>query len=287
MTIDTTPRVFQSKEELYENLSVVAEDFKGPGISVIRGLKFSIEEQIELVKALGDIIGWYPNSSSKDLLHKYLENHASNGGLKSSDPDQIILDWHLEHVDYDEYVPLIGGVWNMLKFQCDPEAGKTYFSDSCLAYEMFTKEEQDFLSKCYLTWYDVNGSGPNYAPVVVSHWLSGNPLIRIEITKQVDTQLHKFDGRQPTDEEVHKFKELKNKFHDIIDNYEPHRIVHRWQEGDIVIPDLFRMGHAVTGGFDPSEREFNGFWLFSENPEGRAQEDMPIVWRDEWAKRND
>lgn len=282
MAINTVPIIFNSKEELLKNLEKVVEDYKGLGVSVIRGLKLSKDEQRDLVQTLGDIMNWYPNSQSGETLHKYLENHSSNGGLPGSTNDQVILDWHIEHVDYDGYVPLIGGVWNMLKFECDSESGKTYFFDSNVAYEMLEPQEKDFLNKCYLSWYDINNSGPHYAPAIAPHWLSGKPLIRIEITKGVTPSIDKFDGRNPTEEESQEFLRIKEKLHQIIDHSEEKRIIHRWQEGDVVIPDLHRMAHAVTGGFLPSEREFNGYWLFAKNPEGRKQDDMPLVWRDAW-----
>lgn len=286
MSQTTSPITFSSKEELYENLDKVLDDFRGFGVSVIRGLNLSREEQHQLVQDLGDIIGWFPNNQSVEVLHKYQENHSSNYYLEDSEPDEIILDWHLEHVDYDSYVPLIGGVWNMFNFKANPNSGMTYFLDSCEAYKLFSREEIDFFSKCTLTWSDVNGSGPHYAPVIVSHWLTKNPLIRIEITKEVLPVISEFDGRKPTEEEQLRMLELKSKFHDIVDNNEDLRIIHKWQEGDIVIPDLQRMAHAVTGGFNSSDREFIGVWLFSVNPEGREEEDMPIVWRRSWWEKN-
>lgn len=287
MPLNTTPIEVESKEDLYRNLDKVRADFEGPGIAVIRGIQLSRDEQIQLVRDLGDLIGWYPNNASQEILHKYQENHSASRYLESSGADEVILDWHLEHVDYDSFVPLVGGVWNMFKFTCDSNVGKTYFLDSCEAYKFFTEEEQEFLKKITLVWNDVDGSGPHYAPVVVNHWISGDPLIRIEITKQVDPKISDFEGREATNEEISTFSELKNKFHGIVDWNEDLRIVHRWQQGDIVIPDLYRMAHAVTGGFDPSEREFWGFWLFSKNPENRSQEEMPTVWRDEWARRDE
>lgn len=279
MPVNTTPIEVESKEDLYKNLDKVRANFEGPGIAVIRGIQLSRDEQIQLVKDLGDLIGWYPNNKSRDILHKYQENHSANKYLEYSEPDEVILDWHLEHVDYDSFVPLVGGVWNMFKFTCDSNVGKTYFLDSCEAYKLFTEEEQEFLKKITLVWNDVDGSGPHYAPVVVNHWISGNPLIRIEITKEVNPIISDFDGREATNEEMLRFLELKAKFHDIVDNNEDLRIIHKWQQGDIAIPDLYRMAHAVTGGFDSSEREFWGFWLFSKNPEIEDPEKMPIVWR--------
>lgn len=280
MPIETTPLIFSSKEELEKNFDKVIEEFMGPGICVIRGLSFTKEEQQKLVQTFGDTVGSYPNSSSKNIVHTYLEDHSSSGNKsKITTGDDIMLDWHLEHVDYDSYIPLIGGVWNMFTFKCHPESGKTFFFDSFEAYKLFSPDEIDFLSKCVLTWIDVDDSGPHYAPAIANHWKLNKPLIRIEITERVYVSLFAFDGRTPTEQEQTEYKRLERKFKQIIYDNLDLRIIHRWQEGDIVIPDLFRMAHAVTGGFDPKDRKFNGFWLFAGDLESATESQIPPKWK--------
>jgi alpha-ketoglutarate-dependent taurine dioxygenase len=38
------------------------------------------------------------------------------------------------------------------------------------------------------------------------------------------------------------------------------RVVHKWRQGDIVVPDMYKMCHAVSGGFESKQREFKGIW---------------------------
>jgi alpha-ketoglutarate-dependent taurine dioxygenase len=177
------------------------------------------------------------------------------------------------------YCPIIGGSWNMTKFTADVDSGKTYFFDSSLAYSMLEEEEQAFLSKCHASWYSHSDIGPHFAPAVAPHWISNKKVIRLELSRSIAINLFSFDGRRPTDGESDTFKDLTQKIHDIIENEETCRIVHRWNQGDIVFPDLFRMAHSVTGGFSPEDREFSGMWLFSKDVESESEDPRPVGWR--------
>lgn len=41
---------------------------------------------------------------------------------------------------------------------------------------------------------------------------------------------------------------------------------HLWSEGDLLVVDLERMYHAVSGGFFPDQREFVGYWACPVQP---------------------
>jgi alpha-ketoglutarate-dependent taurine dioxygenase len=263
------PLVFNSKSELYENLDEVVDRFRSDAIVGIRGLRLSEEEQLQLVRDLGDVVGWFPKNS-ENFNHKYIENHSSNRWVEGSTGDQVILDWHLEHVDYDDYIPIVAGVWNMQNFKGSSDNGKTYFIDARKVYELATSEEdKEFLKKSRATWpeeYEKDVYTKCYVDAIQSHWLSEEPQIRLELTHIDEAELHEFNGDTPTEEEKARFKEVALRFSDQIWNNEELRIVHRWEEGDILIPDLFALAHAVTGGFKSEEREFTGFWCYSSSP---------------------
>jgi alpha-ketoglutarate-dependent taurine dioxygenase len=263
------PLIFNSKSELYENLDAIIEKFKSDSIVGIRGLRLSTAEQLQLVRDLGDVVGWFPNNS-ENFSHEYTENHSSNRFVEDSTGDQVILDWHLEHVDYDDYIPIVAGVWNMQNFKGSSDNGKTYFMDARKVYELATSEEdREFLKKSRAMWheeYEKDIKTPCYVDAIQNHWLSGEPQIRLELTNLYRAELHEFNGGNPTEEEKAKFKEVASRFTDQIWNNEDLRIVHRWEEGDILIPDLFALAHAVTGGFKSEEREFTGFWCYSNSP---------------------
>lgn len=273
------PIEYKNLEEVFNDLDNIANRFLETGIIAIRGVKFNEEDHFKLTTSLGDILGWYPNSDSKEILHKYTEDHGHNEGKKGKSGSDVILNWHLEHVDYDYYCPLVAGVWNMWNFKCDPSAGITYFVDSSEVYNLMTEEEKDFLSKSLVVWADLDESGPHRAKAIQPHWKTGKPVIRIEITDGVKLRLESFDGREPTQEEQEKFQKLNSKFFDIVENNEDIRFYHSWKENDIVIPDLWVMAHAVTGGFDSKDRTFTGYWIFSKDPESLEEDEMPLVWR--------
>jgi alpha-ketoglutarate-dependent taurine dioxygenase len=71
-----------------------------------------------------------------------------------------------------------------------------------------------------------------------------------------------YKNEAPSQESLDYFKSLIRKIEKIIMENEDIRIVHNWQQGDLVIPDLFKLAHAVTGGFKPEDREFRGIWAY-------------------------
>ena len=62
---------------------------------------------------------------------------------------------------------------------------------------------------------------------------------------------------------------MKSHEKQIFDNFEydineKKFFIHEWKQGDFVIVDLFKMAHAVYGGFEPEDREFSGFWAYRD-----------------------
>lgn len=271
-----------SKEDLASKLDEILEVQKSESIVGIKGLHLTEEEQLQLVKDLGDRAGWFPNNS-ENFNHKYVENHSSNSSVANSDGDTVVLHWHLEHVDYDEHIPLVAGVWNMRVFNCDKEAGKTYFIDSRKLYKnIYTDEEKEFLRGCRISWeetYHGDTLHKNYANLVQNHWKTGDEQIRIELHQLSSTELYTIFGDTPTEDQKIRFKELTRRFETEVRENEDLRVVHRWEEGDILIPDLFSMAHAVTGGFDPKDREFTGFWCYLSSPSKAGEDKVHPSWR--------
>lgn len=272
------PIVYSSLEELEKDLDKIKNLFFEQSIVLIRGLKLSDIEHLELTKKLGDVIGWSPNSLDS-FIHDYTENHSQN--YISDSPRDIFLDWHLEHIDYDKYVPLVAGVWNMKKFTCSSESGMTYFMDSRKVYnQIFSDSEREFLKACTASWseeyrqFDI--SVDNDAKVVSPHWITGEDQIRVEmIFRPPRVSLLNFDGNNPTPAQSKLFEDLVNRFIEEHYKNEELRMVQKWQEGDILIPDLHCLAHAVTGGFSPDEREFTGLWCYLDDPYSKNAKQHP------------
>jgi alpha-ketoglutarate-dependent taurine dioxygenase len=267
---------YESPEDLSKNLQLVVDTVKDSSIVCIRGLSLTKADQLQLVKDLGDIFSWTPNNETA-FAHEYIENHSRNDSTSNSSATEVILGWHMEHVDYDNYTPLVAGVWNMQKFTCSPDVGMTYFMDSRDVYELiFSEDEKDFLRKSKAQWSAIYPGGrkiTNSANAVAKHWLDGREQLRLEMHQLSSLELSTLNDAEPTLQEKNIFQDLVAKFISEVFNNEDLRIVHKWNQGDILIPDLYALAHAVTGGFSPDEREFTGFWCYREIPEDQIPGD--------------
>jgi alpha-ketoglutarate-dependent taurine dioxygenase len=273
---------YESLEALTQDIEAVASRFRESSIFCIRGLNLSREEQLQFTRNLGDIFNWVP-SNSHDFVAQYIESHSRSPKVPTAAGDEIVVGWHIEHPDFDNYTPLVVGVWNMQKFTCSPNVGMTYFMDSRDVYEtLFSEEEKDFLRKsesCWMEQYEDDQNILNNAKVVARHWIDGRELIRIEMHQLETTKLFKFDGKEPSVEQEEVFQSLVSKFVDEVYKNEELRIVHQWQKGDILVPDLFALIHAVTGGFFPEQREFTGYWCHLGIYSGVGGEKVHPSWR--------
>ena len=72
-----------------------------------------------------------------------------------------------------------------------------------------------------------------------------------------------FEDRKPTKEEFAFFDEIMAKVIDEITHNAERQMWHAWDEGDFVLPDLFRTAHGVRGGMQEGERRFRGNWCFA------------------------
>jgi alpha-ketoglutarate-dependent taurine dioxygenase len=264
----TEPIYLSSYQEILDNLDLIIEKFKNETIVAIRGANLTVDEQSSLTKALGDIVGWFPNNSST-FEQKYQENHERLIDKEKIGKDEVALRYHVEHVDYDVYTPIVAGVWNMLTFTANPEAGKTYFTDTSLIFRQMPEDWQKFLRSCTTRWFESDDSGPFLTKATQKHWLTNEDVIRIDIHQLYTNPgyLYQVDGKAPTEEQTDKFIEIRTYYIDQILNNDQIRLVHKWQQGDLVIPDLFKHAHAATGGFSSSQRNFVGLWVYPSNPE--------------------
>lgn len=258
--IYTQPLQFTSLEEIKNNIDVYYDKFVQDSILVLRNANLSEEDHFTLQKILGDRFGWFPNTSN-GIEDRYRENHAPNGILTEENKDTVVLDWHIEHPFFKN--PIVGALWNMYTFNIDEDRGKTYFLDTRLIYKNMTEDWKNFLDKCVANAYSYNHTNSMHqCKVITPHWITGEPVIRMQLHR-VETgwhDLYSFDGRTPTTEESNKFLQIGNWIINEIINNEDLRIVHKWNKGDIVIPDLYCLAHAITGGFNPKDREFTGLW---------------------------
>jgi alpha-ketoglutarate-dependent taurine dioxygenase len=135
----------------------------------------------------------------------------------------------------------------------------------CQVYKDLPEDSQEFLKKCTGNAYDNNRTEQmlEYNPIGY-HWLTKEPVIRLmfpelEVGKN---DLKFYDGVKATSEQNDKFLKIAKEIHQLVELDDTNRIVHKWQKGDVIIPDLYKGAHAVTGGFNPEDRKFTGIWSF-------------------------
>jgi alpha-ketoglutarate-dependent taurine dioxygenase len=261
------PVEFPGIDKVLENADYYKDKLINESVICFRNANLTERDQFDFAKKIGKLFGFYLINDES----KYIENHERKSEIVSG-PDDIIVEWHVEHTYYVN--PIVASTWNMYNFKTDNENGKTYFVDTNVVFEMLTDDEKQFLLDSRITEPDFikeaqlkNGfaSGTlNFAdnyPIVAEHWLTGKPIIRFTILpKPAIIRLVSYKAEMPTQDEITYFETLIRKIEDIIWNNEDVRIVHKWQQGDLVIPDMFKLAHAVTGGFKPEDREFRGIW---------------------------
>lgn len=269
--INVSPIEFPGVENVINNSEYYKDKLISDSVICFRNANLTEKEQFDFAKRLGKNIGW----SLLDNTSKYIENHVRKSHIVSG-PDDVIVEWHVEHTYYTN--PIVASTWNMYNFKTNPENGKTYFVDTNVIFDMLSNEEQDFLSNSIIAepkfikdaqfeagFVSTHTNLADNYPIIAKHWLTGKPVIRFTILPAPMTvDLVSYKGKFPSQNELKYFQTLIRKIEDIIWNNEDIRIVHRWQQGDLVIPDLFKLSHAVTGGFSPEDREFRGIWGYRD-----------------------
>jgi alpha-ketoglutarate-dependent taurine dioxygenase len=270
--INTEPIMYPGMEELQENIDAYKEKFFNDGVLVFRNANFDKEEHADFNAFIASKFGWFP-AAQNTLQDRtgYTENHSRAIEKGAVGKDEILIKWHQEHPYYQN--PIVGSTWNMTKFKTDPDTGKTFFVDMQKLYESLSEANKEFLNKCKANLVVSQQKEVKVSTKVVQpHWHTKEPVIRSRYVPDGVFFLTHFEDRTPSDEEIQKFKILSAFITNEVLNNEDIRIVHRWEQGDVVIPDLFKMAHAVTGGFDSENREFTGIWGFKD--EVRPQEDL-------------
>jgi alpha-ketoglutarate-dependent taurine dioxygenase len=256
-----------SVEDAISKLSTAVSAFNSNGVLVLRGAKLSLEDQILFTKKLGDIYYWNfsshaPQSTIDTSI--YQGGHSDNLEKEyNQNKDEYVLDWHIEQVYYVH--PILAGVWNMETFTAPAGSGDTRFVDSIELYGLYSEEDRDFLAKSIVVWDKPapHGKGPFYTKVVDAHPISGLPLLRVETDQgsYAMPKLHTYDGEPATQDQIDRLDGLLATLKDNLNNNKAIRYSQHWQQGDLLIVDLFRMYHSVMGGFSAGQRKFTGIGI--------------------------
>lgn len=258
-------------EKFTENIDFYIKMFLDGKVIAFRGANCPAEEQEKIMTILGDKLGWWPNSSnnlnsSEYKSPFYYETHSkSMNNTNTTDKNSLMLGWHLEHVGKLD-VKYCGACWCMNLFKCEPDAGRTFFVDTIKVLESLSKEDQEFLDRCYIKITPFGeeeayeGINAPFYKFLQKHWVLNRLVPRPVLMSSHKTELKMFGESMPTEQEKEKFNKLFDYIVDQVNNNEEIRIVHSWEEGDMLILDVFRLAHAVTGGFVEGERKLDGIF---------------------------
>jgi alpha-ketoglutarate-dependent taurine dioxygenase len=263
--IDIVPINFKSIEEIKNNFDFYKNKFVEDSVIVFRNANLTHEEHIELNKFFGEKFGWINFKSDSGEVDKYIEDHARMKDVLTTKSDEILVFWHIEHAYYKN--PIVAATWNMLVFNTSNDNGQTYFVDSSKLYKNLKNEWKTFLENSLVGVSNFDGDlkFDDYKPVG-THWITNDPVIRLRIDRLggITNKLVSVNDKSPTEEERKVFKDICSWFNNEVITNQEIRMVHKWQKGDLVLTDLFRLAHAVSGGFDPVDRKFVGIWGYIE-----------------------
>lgn len=244
-------------DELKNNFNKYKEIFLDQSIIAFRNANLDFNAQEKIMHLFGDNLSWYPNSSNTNQSDYIEDHHKHMTEDNVLNKNSIMLEWHQEHIA-KENNPYLSGVWNMTLFNCSPDSGKTYFVDMQKFYKNLFKEDKDFLSLCKAK---IQIESQQFIYKLVSkHWLTSEDVLRTYYDDSEDIELFLINEQNPTIDEKNKFKQLSNYIKKEIQFNEEIRMQHIWQQGDLLIPDLFKLAHAVSGGFDKNQRRLEGMF---------------------------
>jgi alpha-ketoglutarate-dependent taurine dioxygenase len=247
---------FPGYDEIKNNFKKYKEIFINNKIIAFRNANIDFNMQTKIMHLFGDNLGWYPNSNNPESSDYIEDHHKHMNNNNINKKDSIMLAWHQEHVATTGK-PLVSGLWNMTLFNCKPDTGKTYFIDMSKFYYSLLKEDQLFLDKCK-AMVNIENSFFIY-DVVSNHWITNEKVLRTYFDDEI-VELIEFDSKKPSEIEKNKFNDLSKYISNEINFNEDIRMQHIWQQGDLLVPDLFKLAHAVSGGFNKNERKLEGMF---------------------------
>ena len=260
-------------QNIFDNIEYYIDLFLEQGILIFKELNPSRQEEWDLMKAFGDRIGWFPNSSVTGKPRSpYLsiedEDHETTFGRyqKPVSADDLFIDWHIENVERENYQT--GALWHMRKFDCDPDSGQTGFINMVKFFDQMDNDWKDFLKTCTVSSLnqadkfgvmrevEFSESLPQ-RHIVVPHYTTQKPIYRPSLSgKEV---LRKVNGAIPLGEEYLLFKQIEEWTINQTVNSPSSQTWFKWNVGDTVIIDLSVMAHAVKGCLlytSPSPRDY-------------------------------
>lgn len=275
----------------------IIDSYKSVGVVAFRRINADETTVSDICAKMSPSAGWvHAAHENVTMSWPYLQDHDGRIDSLESEGrnhrDTTLIEWHVEGVSMK--YPQYGGAWNMFNFKAPAGSGSTGFVDMCQLYEDLSDEERSFfdsatiihfcnwknvptpeMSQAFIdnvlegntTIYSKDGDEyvASYARRAVSpHPSTGRPVLRVCPCRNMyglQDHLLLIDDRLPTEDEREFFASTMNKVIFEISLNPERQMWYDWEEGDLLIVDLFRMAHGVRGGYEPGQRNFQGYWL--------------------------
>lgn len=293
-----SPRTGVSTKNLSVHVDDLVSDYKATGLISLKSLYADHDAVAELCTLLSPHLKWHHYVDDTTFMAwPYKQDHDGRIGVVSdqgrNEPDVTLIEWHIEGVSMQ--YPQWGGAWNMYNFKAPPNSGSTGFVDMAGLYNDLSVDERKFLDSAeiihFCNWtippteeqfgkfmdsvsqgkrIIYSKDGDEYVasfsrPAVERHPAFGMSTLRTcpcHNSFGLQEHLLLVGGRIPSDGERDFFAKTMDKIRWEISENEERQHWYFWDEGDLLIVDLFRLAHGVRAGYEKGQRNFQGYWLF-------------------------
>jgi len=259
-------------------------------------------DPIRLLDAFAQELSWTPHPAQPDGSLSgswgYLQQYDDVLAEREVDVSEDLIQWHIEGIS--KLRTQAAAAWFMYKFSAAPGTGSTGFVDMSKLLDKMPDNFREIAERAATVHYppfpstteDIEsfrtqrdnlrnvlavpaGDGRDVLAfprqVVEHHPDFGFDVLRLCPCREwfgCQHHIYSIDGERPEANDLDLFFRMQDWVNREIVSVKENQIFWDWAEGDVVIPDLFRMAHGVRGGFTPGQRYFQGYWAF---PVGVAQ----------------
>jgi len=240
-------------------------------------------------------ISWYieadENSTEIDLIQWHLEGVS----LRNSQRASI---WHMYHFTAEKGTGNTGFVDMQMIVDQLPEHYKSFLESATIIHfpnwqhqpDSFDEFRSTFQSKVDhgrdVVW---TADGPTYVASFARKAIeinpnTGKPTLRVCpccVANGPQDFVTRVNGHPASETDRALFREIFQWVKENVERTESNQIWWAWEQGDAVIPDLYRMAHGVKAGFEPGQRSFWGYWCY---PFGTPAEPSDTISEEEYGK---
>jgi alpha-ketoglutarate-dependent taurine dioxygenase len=313
----------KTKDEIVENSKYYFSVFSDIGMVGFRGQKFDDDDCVDILLSISQNAHWSPVHDSRRGTWKYVQNHDRQVSSIIRDDvnsdDKLLIQWHMEGSSKKMTQHAAG--WNMRHFKCSDESGTTGFVDMSKLIHKIPEKYIDLINNAEVIHIPIlygspenpsefmeqfreksklkNGivwtlDGNEYVSsyprrAIEIHGTTGESVLRVcpcEAHWGIQDILYSVGENIPKQQDYELFDDFLKWMKFEIEEVGENQIWHSWKENDFIIPDLFKMAHGVRAGFQPGDREFDGFWCFPVGTSPQPDERITLEQYEQMEKEN-